>query len=180
MRFVPTDLEGAFVIEPEPVEDERGFFARIWCRDEFHEHGLTAELAQCSVSGNARAGTLRGLHYQRAPYEEVKVVRCIKGAIFDVIVDLRPGSSTRAQWYGVELDAVGKRALYVPKGFAHGFQTLVDDTEVLYMISEPYNVVASEGVRWDDPAFAIEWPPAALRTLSERDRIWPGYVGENS
>jgi dTDP-4-dehydrorhamnose 3,5-epimerase len=173
MRFVALELEGAHVIELEPYEDERGSFARIWCRDELADHGLTAELAQCSISRNARAGTLRGLHFQQAPHEEAKLVRCTRGSIFDVIVDLRPGSPTRFRWLGVELEAERGNALFVPEGFAHGFQTLVDDAEVLYMISHPYVPEASAGVRWDDPAFAIDWPEAAARTISERDRSWP-------
>jgi dTDP-4-dehydrorhamnose 3,5-epimerase len=176
MRFVPVGLDDAYVIELEPFEDERGSFARIWCRDELADHGLTAELAQCSISRNARAGTLRGLHFQRAPHEEAKLVRCTRGSIFDVIVDLRAGSPTRSRWFGLELEAERGNALYVPEGFAHGFQTLVDDAEVLYMISHPYVPEASAGVRWDDPAFAIDWPEAAARTLSERDRSWPDFT----
>jgi dTDP-4-dehydrorhamnose 3,5-epimerase len=134
------------------------------------------DLAQCSISRNDRAGTLRGLHFQTAPHEEAKLVRCTRGTIFDVIVDLRPDSPTHAEWIGVELDAEEGTALYVPKGFAHGFQTLVDETEVLYMISDPYVPEAASGVRWDDPAFGIEWPPADVRVISERDRSWPDYA----
>jgi dTDP-4-dehydrorhamnose 3,5-epimerase len=176
MRFVPAGLDGAYVIELEPYEDERGSFARIWCRDELTAHGLTAELAQCSISRNARAGTLRGLHFQRAPHEEAKLVRCTRGSIFDVIVDLRPGSPTRSRWVGVELEAERGNALYVPEGFAHGFQTLVDDAEVLYMISHRYVPEAAGGVRWNDPAFAIDWPEARARTISDRDRAWPDFT----
>jgi dTDP-4-dehydrorhamnose 3,5-epimerase len=175
MRFTPVGLEGAYLVEQERREDERGFFARIWCHDEFAEHGLVPELAQCSVSRNVVAGTLRGLHFQAAPHEEAKLVRCTAGAIFDVVVDLRPGSPTYTQWYGVELDAARGAALYVPRGFAHGFQTLVDAAEVLYMISDRYAPGASSGVRFDDPAFAIEWPEAAGRTISDRDRSWPDF-----
>jgi dTDP-4-dehydrorhamnose 3,5-epimerase len=175
VRFVATKLGDAFVLELERHEDERGFFARAWCRDELREHGLVAELAQCSISRNARAATLRGMHFQTAPYEEAKLVRCTAGSIFDVIIDLRPESPTYGDWLGVELDARRGNALYVPKGFAHGFQTLVDDTDVLYMISDPYMPEASSGVRWDDPAFGIEWPPAEGRTISERDRDWPDH-----
>ena len=176
MRIVPTPFEGAFLIELEPYVDERGFFARAWCADELAEHGLVAELAQCSLSRNTRAGTLRGLHFQLEPHAEVKLVRCTRGSLFDVIVDLRPGSVTHRGWFGVELDAREGRALYIPKGFAHGFQTLEDDTDVLYMISTPYVPAASAGVRWDDPAFGIEWPDAAVRTISDRDRVWPDYA----
>jgi dTDP-4-dehydrorhamnose 3,5-epimerase len=175
VRFVPAGLEGAYLLEPEPFADERGSFARVWCRDELAEHGLTAELAQCSVSRNTHAGTLRGMHFQRAPHEEAKLVRCIRGAIFDVIVDLRAGSPTLGRWAGFRLDPENGAALYVPEGFAHGFQTLTDDAEVLYMISHRYVPEASTGVRWDDPAFGIEWPNAPERTISERDRAWPDF-----
>jgi len=163
------------VLELERHEDERGFFARAWCRDEFADHGLVPELTQCSISRNSRAGTLRGMHFQRPPHEEAKLVRCTTGAIFDVIVDLRPDSLTYTEWVGVELDAERGNALYVPKGFAHGFQTLVDRTDVLYMISDPYVPEAASGVRWDDPAFAIEWPYKNMRTISDRDRSWPDH-----
>jgi dTDP-4-dehydrorhamnose 3,5-epimerase len=173
VKFVPVSLEGAQLVELEPHEDERGFFARMWCREEFEAHGLSPELAQSSISRNARSGTLRGLHFQRAPHEEAKLVHCTRGAIFDVIVDLRPDSPSHLAWFGVELDAARGAGLYVPEGFAHGFQTLVDDTDVLYMISRAYAPDAAAGLRWDDPALAIEWPPAAARTISERDRAWP-------
>ena len=175
MKFVATKLRDAWVLELDRHEDERGFFARAWCRDEFADHGLVPELSQSSISRNSRAGTLRGMHFQTAPNEEAKLVRCTAGAIFDVIVDLRPDSPTYTEWVGVELEAERGDALYVPKGFAHGFQTLVDETDVLYMISNPYVPEAASGVRWDDPAFAIQWPPAAIRTISERDRAWPDY-----
>jgi dTDP-4-dehydrorhamnose 3,5-epimerase len=175
VRFTPAGLDGAYIIELEPYEDERGSFARVWCRDELAVHGLNPELAQCSISRNRRAGTLRGLHYQPAPHEEAKLVRCTRGAIFDVIVDVREGSPTICRWIGIELDANAGKALYVPEGFAHGFQTLTDEAEVLYMISEPYAPEASTGARWDDPAFGIEWPVAAVRTISERDRAWPDF-----
>jgi dTDP-4-dehydrorhamnose 3,5-epimerase len=175
VKFVATKLGDAFVVELERHEDERGFFARAWSREEFAEHGLVPELSQCSLSRNSLAGTLRGMHFQVAPHEEAKLVRCTSGAIFDVIVDLRPGSPTHAEWVGVELDAGRGNALYVPKGFAHGFQTLADDTDVLYMISDPYAPDAASGVRWDDPAFGIEWPHAETRTISDRDRAWPDY-----
>jgi dTDP-4-dehydrorhamnose 3,5-epimerase len=175
VRFIATELSGAYVLELERHEDERGFFARAWCRDELGDHGLVANLAQSSISRNSSAGTLRGMHYQRSPHEEAKLVRCTAGALFDVIVDLRPGSPTYTEWVGVELDAEIGNALFVPKGFAHGFQTLVDRTDVLYMISEPYAPEAASGVRWDDPAFAIEWPDADVRIISDRDRSWPDY-----
>jgi dTDP-4-dehydrorhamnose 3,5-epimerase len=178
MRFVPTRLGGAYVVELELHEDERGFFARSWCRDELVEHGLNGDLAQCSISRNLRAGTLRGLHFQLPPHEEAKLVRCVRGGIFDVIVDLRPESPTRTEWFGVELDAERGTALYVPEGFAHGFQTLVDDTDVYYSISTPYAPGSAAGVRWDDPAFGIVWPEAATRVISARDRGWPDFEAD--
>jgi dTDP-4-dehydrorhamnose 3,5-epimerase len=179
VRFTPLELAGAWLVELEPLEDERGYFARSWCRNEFGEHGLASELAQCSLSRSTYRATLRGLHFQRAPHAEVKLVRCTRGAIFDVIVDLRADSETHARWLGVELDAQRGNALYVPKGFAHGFQTLVDEAEVFYMMSDPYVAEAASGVRWDDPAFAIEWPDAERRTISERDLSWPDYRPAN-
>jgi dTDP-4-dehydrorhamnose 3,5-epimerase len=176
--FTSTKLSGAYVVELERHEDERGFFARAWSRDELAGQGLEAALSQCSISRNAVAGTVRGMHLQKAPHEETKLVRCTAGAIFDVIIDLRPGSDTFAEWIGVELDAERGAALYVPKGFAHGFQTLVDRSDVFYMISEPYAPSAASGVRWDDPAFAIAWP-LPTRVISERDRSWPDHEPES-
>jgi dTDP-4-dehydrorhamnose 3,5-epimerase len=175
MKFIPTKLQDAFVLELERHEDERGFFARAWCRDEFDDHGLVPQLAQCSISRNRLAGTLRGMHFQTAPHEEAKLVRCTAGAVFDVIIDLRQDSATYGEWLGVELEAERGNALYVPKGFAHGFQTLVDETDVLYMISDPYVPETASGVRWDDPAFGIDWPDANVRTISDRDRSWPDH-----
>jgi dTDP-4-dehydrorhamnose 3,5-epimerase len=175
VKFIATKLPDAFVLELERHDDARGFFARAWCRDELDDHGLVSNLAQCSISRNSLAGTLRGMHFQAAPHEEAKLVRCTAGAILDVIVDLRPDSPTYTQWLGVELDARRGNALYVPKGFAHGFQTLVDETDVLYMISDPYVPDAASGIRWDDAAFGIEWPHADPRTISERDRSWPDF-----
>ena len=174
MRFVETEVAGVVVVELEEHVDERGSFARTWCRDEMSAAGLTSSLAQCSLSRNGRAGTLRGLHFQHAPHEEAKLVRCTRGAIFDVAVDLRPGSPTRGRWIGVELDPDNGRALYVPEGCAHGFQTLVDDSDVAYMISTPFAPDSAAGVRWDDPQLAIAWPePPGERTISERDRSLP-------
>jgi dTDP-4-dehydrorhamnose 3,5-epimerase len=175
VRFVPTELPGAYVVELERHVDERGFFARAWCEDEFEATGLTSALSQSSISRNTRAGTLRGMHFQTHPHEEAKLVRCTRGSIHDVIIDLRPESPTHRRWIGVDLDADSGRALYVPEGFAHGFQTLEDETDVLYIISTPYAPGASTGVRWDDPAFGIAWPEAAERTISEKDRAWPDY-----
>jgi dTDP-4-dehydrorhamnose 3,5-epimerase len=171
MRFVPTPLEGAFAVEIEPIEDERGFFARSFCQEEFRAHGLDPVVAQCNVSFNQRRGTLRGLHYQDKPHEEAKLVRCTLGAIWDVIVDIREASPTRHRWYATELTAENRRALYVPRGFAHGFQTLVDDSEVLYQMSEFYHPESSRGLRWDDPALGVAWPlPDPI--LSSRDRAY--------
>jgi dTDP-4-dehydrorhamnose 3,5-epimerase len=175
--FVETDLAGAFVIALERREDDRGFFARTWCRREFEEAGLSTEIAQCNLSFNHRAGTLRGLHYQVAPDEEVKLIRCTRGAIYDVIVDLRRGSPTFKQWIGVELTAENRKALYVPEGFAHGYQTLVDETETVYQVSEFYAPGAERGLRWDDPALGIVWPEAAELIISDKDRSWPDFEG---
>jgi dTDP-4-dehydrorhamnose 3,5-epimerase len=175
MRFVPTELEGAYLIEAEPHHDERGSFARTWSREELAGLGLSSEIAQCSISRSPRAGTLRGLHFQRPPHQEVKVVRCTRGSMYDVIVDLRPESPTLAAWLAVELDSERATALYVPAGFAHGFQTLTNDVEVLYMMSHPYVPEAASGVRWDDTLFGIDWPPTSERTISLRDRSWPDY-----
>jgi dTDP-4-dehydrorhamnose 3,5-epimerase len=172
VRFLPSRLDGAWLIELEPHRDERGFFARAWCRREFAERGLDTGIAQASVSYNERKGTLRGMHLQRAPHEETKLVRCTRGAIFDVIVDLRPGSPTLGAWEGFELTAENGRELYVPRGFAHGFQTLADASEVHYQISEFHAPEAATGFRWNDPAFAIAWPlPVAV--ISPRDAAWP-------
>jgi dTDP-4-dehydrorhamnose 3,5-epimerase len=172
--FRETALRGAWIVELEPREDERGFFARSWCEDEFAEHGLTTRIAQCNISWNARRGTLRGLHFQAEPHAEVKLVRCVRGAIYDVIVDLRPSSPSYKHWVGVELTAENRHTLYVPERFAHGFQTLVDDTELFYQVSEPHAPSAERGVRWDDPAFAIAWPiPDPI--LSDKDRAWPDF-----
>jgi dTDP-4-dehydrorhamnose 3,5-epimerase len=176
MIFTETPLRGAFVIEPEPERDERGFFARTWCQHEFAARGLDARPVQCSVSFNPAAGTLRGLHYQAAPFEEVKIVRCTSGAVFDVIVDLRPDSPTLARHVHVVLSAANRKMLYVPRGFAHGFQTLEDASEVEYQISQFYQPAFARGVRWNDPAFEIPWPAAARRIMSERDRTFRDFV----
>ncbi len=171
MKFLPTPLAGAFVVELEPLEDERGFFARSFCQEEFRKQGLKPAIAQCNVSWNRKRGTLRGLHYQAAPHEEAKVVRCTRGAIWDVIVDLREGSPTRLRWHAQELSADNRLAFYVPEGFAHGFQTLADDSEVHYQMSETYHPDLARGVRWDDPLLKVKWPlPAPI--LSERDQSY--------
>jgi dTDP-4-dehydrorhamnose 3,5-epimerase len=172
--FTSTSLAGAFVIEPEPVEDSRGWFARTWCQRELETRGLDGRIAQCSLSLSKKKGTLRGLHFQAPPFEETKIVRCSRGAIYDVIIDLRPGSATRLRHFAVVLSAEDRKSLYVPAGCAHGFQTLVDDTEVFYQISQFYSPEHARGVRWDDPAFGIRWPDDD-RTISDRDRGYPDF-----
>ena len=178
MVFTETRLKGAFVIDPEQHTDERGYFARTYCQREFAAHGLNAKVVQASLSYNAKRGTVRGMHYQLFPHEEVKLIRCVRGALYDVAVDLRPDSPTCGQWTAVELSAEpGKaaRMFYIPEGFAHGFQTLEDHTEILYQMSAFYVPEAGRGARWNDPAFAIEWPlPVAV--ISERDRTYPDFV----
>ena len=158
MIFKETKLKGAYIIELKPLEDERGFFARSFCQKEFAEHGLNFSIVQCNLSYNKKKGTLRGMHYQIAPHEEAKLVSCIRGAIYDVIIDLRADSSTYRQWFAVELTAGNYRMLYIPADFANGFQTLEDNTVVFYQISEFYHPEYARGVRWDDPAFGIDWP----------------------
>jgi dTDP-4-dehydrorhamnose 3,5-epimerase len=172
MRFVPTSLAGAWVVEQERHADERGFFARTWCAREFAEQGLESALVQCSVSYNHRRGTLRGLHYQAPPFAEVKLVRCTRGALFDVAVDLRPDSPSFRRWVGVELTAEDGRALYIPRGFAHGFYALADATEVAYQISAPFAPEAARGVRWDDPFLGVQWP-GPVSVIAPRDRDYP-------
>ncbi len=179
MRFVETPLPGVIVIEPERLSDERGWFARTFDRDEFRARGMNAEVIQTNASFNAQAGTLRGMHYQADPHGETKVVRCVRGAIFDVAVDLRRDSPTRGRWHGVELNEENGLGFYIPEGFAHGFQTLSADSEVHYQMGSPYVPEAARGVRWDDPAFGIEWPPApeGQRVISERDASYPDHEG---
>lgn len=174
--FAETVLKGAFVVETEKREDVRGFFARTFCQQEFLDQGLESSVAQSSISFNPRKGTLRGMHYQAAPFEETKLVRCTMGAIHDVIIDLRSGSSTYKKFFAIELTAQNRKALYIPRGFAHGFQTLEGVTEVLYQISVPYSAGHARGVRWNDPAFAIEWPPAE-RIIHERDQNYADFCG---
>jgi dTDP-4-dehydrorhamnose 3,5-epimerase len=173
--FTETKLAGAFVIEMERRADERGFFARTFCRQEFEARGLNAEVAQCNVSFNKRKGTLRGMHYQAAPFGEAKLVRCTAGSLYDVIIDLRPTSATFKKHFAVELSAKNGRMLYIPEDFAHGFQTLQDDTEVFYQMAQRYSAEHARGVRWNDPAFGIAWPEGQ-RTIIERDRNYPDFV----
>lgn len=172
MIFTETKLKGAFIIEPDRLEDERGFFARTWCQKEFQAHKLNPRLVQCNISFNKRKGTLRGMHFQVAPYEEAKLVRCTMGAIYDVIIDLRPDSSTFKKHIGVILNPENRTMLYIPEGFAHGFLTLEDNTEILYQMSEFFSSEHLRGIRWDDPTFRIDWP-IEVRVISDRDRNYP-------
>jgi dTDP-4-dehydrorhamnose 3,5-epimerase len=174
VNFIETRLKGAYTIEIKRIVDERGFFARGWCQNEFREHGLNPKLAQLNIAHNHKSGTLRGMHFQNAPKAEAKLVRCTRGAIFDVIIDLRRDSPTHGQWIGAELTAENHQMLYVPEGFAHGYQTLVDDTEIYYLTSEFYAPGCASGVKFDDPAFGIQWP-LAVELVSNQDRNWPSY-----
>jgi dTDP-4-dehydrorhamnose 3,5-epimerase len=174
--FEELPVVGAYLVEVEPHRDERGFFARTWSADEFRSRGLNPALVECSISFNDLAGTLRGMHFQTAPHEEAKLVRCTQGSIFDVVIDLRPASPTYRGFASLGLSAADRKALYVPEGCAHGFQTLEDDTEVLYQISHAHVPEAANGVRWDDPAFAIPWPRPPSR-LSRRDAEYPDFAG---
>jgi len=174
MIFRPTMLPGVVEIRLDPKGDERGFFARSWCQREFEAHGLNPSTVQCNISFNERKGTLRGMHYQAEPHPEAKLIRCTRGAIYDVVIDLRPSSPTFKRWVSVILDAANRQMLYVPVGFAHGFLTLEDQTEVFYQMSEFYYPDLARGLRWDDPAFRIEWP-AQPRVISDRDRTYPDF-----
>ncbi len=174
MKFVETELKGAFIVEPDRLEDERGFFARTWCRKEFEQHDLNSNLVQCSISFNRKKGTLRGLHYQVSPFEEAKLVRCTMGAIYDVIIDLRPDSETFMCWIVVELTAENRKTIYIPEGFAHGFQTLENDTEVFYQMSEFYAPEYARGVRWNDSKFNIKWPDD-VRIISAKDKQFKDF-----
>jgi dTDP-4-dehydrorhamnose 3,5-epimerase len=173
MLFRPLNILGLFLIELEKMEDERGFFSRLFCSDAFLERGLCVNYPQWSVSFNHRRGTLRGLHFQAPPHEEIKLVSCTRGAVFDVVVDVRPGSASRGKWVGVELSADNHSTIYIPAGFAHGFQTLTDNAELRYHISEPYRPEAARGVRWDDPDISISWPKIEQRVISSRDQALP-------
>lgn len=174
MMFTEAHLTGVFVIEPEKLEDLRGFFARTWCQREFDLRGLNPRLVQCSTSFNKKSGTLRGMHYQVAPHAETKLVRCTSGSIHDTVIDLRPGSATFLKHFSIMLTDQNRTMLYVPEGCAHGFQTLEDDTEVFYQMSEFYCPNCSRGVRWNDPAFGLKWPDAT-RIMSERDWSFPDF-----
>jgi dTDP-4-dehydrorhamnose 3,5-epimerase len=177
MIFRETKIPGAFIIEVQCLEDERGLFCRSFCRNEFAELGLNPEVAQGNISFNRYAGTLRGMHYQLAPHAEDKLIRCTRGKLYDVVVDLRKESPTFKQWIALELSADYWRMLYIPKGCAHGFLTLADNTEIVYQMSEFYHPESGRGVRWNDPAFGIEWPERNRVIMSDRDRSWPDYLG---
>lgn len=175
MVLTETKLKGVFVIDPQRIEDERGFFARTWCEREFAERGINLRVVQCNISSNRKRGTLRGMHYQAPPHAEAKLVRCTMGAMYDVALDLRADSPTFKEWVAVELTAENLRMLYIPEGFAHGFQTLADNTEVFYQISQCYHPESARGVRWNDPAFGIQWPWNP-EVISERDRAYSDFV----
>ena len=177
MIFQGTTVDGALLVDLDQHGDERGFFARAWCQREFEGQGLTARLVQVNLSQSRHAGTLRGMHFQRAPHEEAKLVRCIRGALYDVVADMRPGSPTQGHWFGATLTAQNRRMLYVPEGCAHGFLTLEDDTEALYQVSEFYAPGAEGGFRWDDPTFGIRWPRTPA-VVSEKDAAWAPLAGE--
>jgi dTDP-4-dehydrorhamnose 3,5-epimerase len=175
MIFTPTKLQGAYILEVKKIEDERGFFGRSWCKRELEEHGLNANVVQANVSYNKVKGTLRGMHFQKAPHQETKLVRCTRGAIYDVIIDLRPDSPTYKQWIGVELTESNYRMLFVPEDFAHGFITLEDNTEVTYQVTQYYTPGAEGGIRWNDPAFNIEWPIPPV-VVSGKDQAHPDFA----
>ncbi|RED57581.1 dTDP-4-dehydrorhamnose 3,5-epimerase [Cohnella lupini] len=174
MKFEELSIRGAYLIGLQPIQDERGFFARTYCDKEFRENGLNPHFVQCNVSYNVHRGTIRGMHYQSAPYEETKLVRCIRGAIYDVIIDLRADSESYLQWAAVELTSDNRKMLYIPTGVAHGFQTLQDDTEVFYQMGSFYEQAAARGIRWDDPAFNITWPLKCWN-MSDKDATYGGF-----
>lgn len=174
MIFIQTKLKGAYIIEIEKLSDERGFFSRSWCNREFQDHGLNSKMVQANIGFSRKKGTLRGLHYQMPPHEEVKTVRCTMGAIFDVIVDLRSDSPTYRQWISAELNSENRRMIYVPEGFAQGYITLTDNTEIYYNTSQFYSPDFARGVRYDDPSFSIEWP-INVKVISDADKSWPRY-----
>lgn len=175
MKFLETKLKGAYVIKIEPIIDHRGFFARSWCQQEFSDRSLNPNLVQCNISFNLKKGTLRGMHYQTAPHEEAKLVRCTQGKIYDVIVDLRPNSDTFKNWIAVELSATNHQMLYIPEGFAHGFQTLEDNTEVFYQMAELFHPESAKGIRWDDPVLSIDWLLTEDLIISAKDQQYPSF-----
>jgi dTDP-4-dehydrorhamnose 3,5-epimerase len=175
MEFTATNLKGAYEVRFKKFEDERGYFSRAWCSEEFRQHGLVPQMLQLNTGFSRLQGTLRGLHYQLAPHAEAKFVRCTRGAIFDVIIDIRPGSATAGQWHGRELTADNNLMLYAPQGFAHGYQSLADDTEMYYLTSAIYAPAAARGLRYDDPTFGIKWP-LPVSAISDADQKWPHYA----
>ena len=176
MRLHDTDIAGAYLIEQPWFDDERGYFSIMWASHDFERLGLVTELSQCNTAFNRRAGTMRGMHHQASPFEQIKIVRCVRGAVFDVIMDLRPESPSYRKWFGVELTPDNNRVLYAPEGVAHGYQTLVDDSEVMYLVSGAYMPAEERGVRWDDPAFGVRWPdPGVERTVNPRDASFPAF-----
>ncbi len=175
LKFIPCALEGLWLIQPDKKNDERGFFVRTWCRDEFQMHGLNPHLQQSSLAFNEKKSTLRGMHFQKFPHGEIKIVLCLRGVIYDVVIDLRPESKTFCQWKAFELSEENPQILYIPEGFAHGYQTLTDGTLISYHMNKEYQASAATGVRWDDPAFCIRWPAAAHRIISEKDLKWPDF-----
>lgn len=175
MIFTETALKGAFILEVKQLEDERGFFGRIWCKKEMEDHGLNGNVVQANMSYNKKKGTVRGMHFQHSPYAETKLIRCTKGAIYDVIIDLRKDSPTYKQWIGVELTEQNHKMLYVPENFAHGFITLEDDTEVAYQVTQYYTPGAEGGIRWNDPSFNIQWP-VPVDLVSDKDKNHPDYI----
>ena len=177
MIFNKTHIKDVFIVDLDKREDDRGFFARAWCKKEFEEHGIDSNFVQANVSFNDKKGTLRGMHYQISPHEETKLIRCIRGAIYDCIVDLRPDSPTYKESIGVELTAENRRLFVVPKGFGHGYLTLVDNSEVFYQVSEFYAPGSERGIRWDDPGLHLEWPKMGELILSEKDQSWPRFSG---
>ena len=176
MLFIETKLKGAFVIELEKYSDDRGFFSRAWCQKEFKEQGINSRFVQANIGFSKNSGTIRGIHYQIAPFEEAKLVRCIRGAIFDVVLDLRPELPSFKQWFGVELSDENRKMLYVPEGCAHGYQTLVDNTEFFYQVSQVYSPESERGILWNDPEFDIEWPIDEDLVISEKDQNWPDFM----
>jgi len=176
MRFIDTRVMGAYIVEPEARGDERGSFSRLWCLQEFADHGLNGAFVQCNSSVSPRRGTLRGLHYQMPPYQEAKLARCVRGSAFDVMIDLRRDSPTHLKWFGCELSAGNRRMLYVPEGCAHGYLTLEDHSELVYAVSAFYHPEAERGIRWNDPLFGIEWPNGGAQVVSPKDQTWPDYT----
>jgi len=175
MIFIQTKLKSVYIIELEPHYDERGSFSRVWCKRELEQYGINTNVVQCNISSNQKKGTIRGMHYQTEPYYETKLIRCIRGALYDVIIDLREDSKTYGKWIGIELSEENGKALYIPEGFAHGFQTLEEDTYAFYQVTEFYTPDAERGIRWNDPAFNIDWPIKENIIISKKDKSWGDF-----